>query len=107
MLISTLSTVVSAPTKFENKRKVYLVTNTIAPIISYSLSIPLILNGHYLLALPLAGLFSSSVLLITFFVLNKKWFNFHYFDRHLLKTMLKNWSAIDSNIYNILDISII
>lgn len=89
ILISTLSSIVIAPTRMQNKRKVFLLTNTISPILGYSISIPMLLNKNYLFALPAAGLFTSSIMLIFFYNLNRKWFDFKMINISLIKEMLK------------------
>lgn len=87
-LVSATNQIVAAPTRMQNKRKVFLVTNTVSPLISYLVSIPLILNGYYIIALPIGALISGISLEITFLILNKKWFVFRKFDFKLLKKLL-------------------
>lgn len=89
ILISTLSTIVIAPTRMQNKRKIFLVTNTISPILSYSISVPMLLHKNYLYALPTAGFFTSSMMLLFFYILNRKWFDFKKVNMHLIKEMIK------------------
>lgn len=89
ILIGTTNVIISAPTRMQNKRKVFLITNTLAPIVSYSISVPLLIKGMYVLALPLAGLLSAFSMLITFFILNSSWFNIRKIDKELIKQMLK------------------
>lgn len=89
ILISTLSTIVIAPTRMQNKRKIFLITNTISPILGYSISIPMLFHKNYLYALPTAGLFTSSMMLLFFYILNRKWFNFKKVNISLIKEMLK------------------
>lgn len=72
----------------ENKRKVFLITNTISPILSYGISVPMLLSGHYLIALPMAGVISSLVMEISFGVLNRHWFSLKRFDKKILKQLL-------------------
>ena len=50
--------IISAPTRMQNKRKVYLITNVISSILAYTVSIPLILGGYYIIALPIASMIS-------------------------------------------------
>ena len=50
-LVGGTNAIISAPTRMQNKRRVFLVTNTLAPVLSYSISIPLLLCGHYVIAL--------------------------------------------------------
>ena len=87
-LVSATNSIVSAPTRMQNKRKVFLVTNTVSPILSYSISIPLILAGHYVIALPLAAAISGITMEVAFGVINRKWFSAKLFDKKLLKQLL-------------------
>ncbi|NMA48348.1 MAG: oligosaccharide flippase family protein [Tissierellia bacterium] len=89
IFINTLSGIVVAPTRMQNKRRVFLITNTISPIIGYGVSIPMLLNQNYLFALPLGNLISSTIMLITFYILNRKWFDFKKTSIKLIKEMLK------------------
>lgn len=87
-LIGATNSIISAPTRMQNKRKVFLVTNTLGPVLSYSIAIPLLLRGYYVIALPLATVVSGTTMEITFGVMNHKWFQFSRFDRKLLKQLL-------------------
>lgn len=87
-LLGATNSIVSAPTRMQNKRGVYLVVNTMGPIISYSVAIPLLLAGHYIIALPLSSVISAGVMEITFGILNKKWFSLKLFDRGMLRQLL-------------------
>ena len=44
-LVSATNSIVAAPTRMQNKRSIFLVTNTVASILSYSIAIPLILSS--------------------------------------------------------------
>lgn len=87
-LVGATNSIVSAPTRMQNKRKVFLVTNTISPLLSYSISIPMLLAGHYVVALPLVAVISGLTMEIAFGVMNRKWFNPKLFDRKLIKQLL-------------------
>lgn len=87
-LVGATNGIISAPTRMQNKRKIFLVTNTISPLISYAVSIPLLLKGFYVIALPLAGVVSGLAMEIAFLILNKEWFSFKCFDFRLLKQLL-------------------
>ncbi len=89
VLIGSTNSIVAAPTRMQNKKVIFLITNALSPIISYSIAIPLILNGHYLIALPLAMLISSFILEIAFAIMNKKWFSFKRIRWDYIKSMLK------------------
>lgn len=88
VLVSATNRIISAPTRMQNKRKVYLVANTVSPLLSYGVAIPLLLAGHYVVALPLAGVLSGITVEISFFVMNKKWFSPKLFNKNLLKQLL-------------------
>lgn len=87
-LVGATNGIISAPTRMQNKRKVFLVTNTISPLISYAISIPMLLNGYYTIALPLAAVISGIVMECAFGIMNYKWFSFKRFDFKLLKPLL-------------------
>ena len=88
-LLGATNGIISAPTRMQNKRKVFLVTNTLSPIIGYAVSIPLLLAGHYLVALPLAGIVSSFILEGAFAYMNRQFFSFNRFHGEYLRNMLK------------------
>ena len=87
-LVGATNNIISAPTRMQNKRKVFLVTNTVSPLLSYGISIPLILKGYYVIALPLAALVSAICMEISFYFLNHEWFTWNNRDLKLLKQML-------------------
>lgn len=88
-LVGATNSIISAPTRMENKRKVFLVTNTLSPVLSYSISIPLLFHGYYVIALPLAGCISGVAMEISFGIMNHKWFSISLFDKSTLWTLLK------------------
>lgn len=87
ILVSATNQIVSAPTRMQNKRGVFLVTNTITPILSYAIAILLIKKGYYVIALPVAALCSGFSMELVFLFLNRKWFVPTLFDRKLLKQL--------------------
>lgn len=87
-LVSATNSIISAPTRMQNQRKIFLITNTVSPILSYSISIPLILQGHYLIALPLASAISGATMELVFYFLNHSWFAMRRFNKKYLKQLL-------------------
>lgn len=87
-LVGATNSILSAPTRMQNKRKIFLITNTVSPLLSYSISIPMLLAGHYVIALPLAAVASGAAMEFTFWLLNREWFSFRLFDKSLLKPLL-------------------
>ena len=72
----------------QNKRKTFLITNTLSSLISYAISIPLLLAGFYTIALPLAAVISGVTMEVTFAVLNRSWFDYRKFNFSLLVQLL-------------------
>lgn len=89
ILIGSTNSILQIPTRAQNKRIIFLVLNTLGPVISYSVSIPLLLNGQYVIALPVAAVISALTLEISFWFINKEWFNFRKLDCSILKDLLK------------------
>lgn len=87
-LVGATNSIISAPTRMQNKRKIFLITNTVSPVISYAISIPMLLAGLYVIALPLAAIISGVTMEISFYVLNHRWFEIKRFDKKLLKPLL-------------------
>ena len=87
-LVGATNSIVSAPTRMQNRKKTYVFMNTISPIMSYSISIPLLLSGHYILALPIAALISATISEAIFLYLNRGWFSLKKIDYTYLKQLL-------------------
>lgn len=87
-LVTATNNIISAPTRMQNKRKVFLIVNTVSPFLSYSIAIPLLLKGHYLIALPLASVISGIIIEVTFTCMNHKWFSIKKLDKKMLKQLL-------------------
>lgn len=87
-LVTATNSVFSAPTRMQNHRKTYIIANTVSPLISFGLAIPMLLAGHYIIALPLATVISGVTVELVFWFLNKSWFSLKLFDKELLKQLL-------------------
>lgn len=79
----------AGPSRMQNKRGEYVAINTLTPILLYSVAIPLILGGHYMVALPLGTLVSYAVPALIFWFINKDWFYKGHFDRGYFVQMLR------------------
>lgn len=88
-IIGNMCTVLSAPTRVLNQRKRYIIVSTIAPVITYSIAIFLILEGWYLSALPLASIFSSFIMACVFFYFNRHWFLIRSIKKSMIIDLLK------------------
>lgn len=88
VLVGSTNTILSAPTRMQNKRMIYLITNAASPLLSYAVAIPLLLNGHYIIALPVSGMVAGITMEIAFGILNHSWFSLRRFNPDYLKQML-------------------
>lgn len=87
-LVGATNSILSAPTRMQNKKKIYLTANILSPALAYSIAIPLMNRGYYVIALPLSMLVANLTIEIIFYVLNYQWFSIRKFDMKLLREML-------------------
>lgn len=87
-LVGATNSIISAPTRMQNKRKVFLIANTLGPLISYAVAIPMLLAGYYIIALPLAAVISAVTMETAFGVMNRQWFSLRKWDFRLMKQLL-------------------
>lgn len=88
-MVSATNNIISAPTRMKNKRGIYLLTNTFSSIFSYIVTIPLLLKGHYYIALPIASIISGLIIECVYFIINIHWFRISLFNPVILKQTLK------------------
>lgn len=88
VLVSGNGQIVQAPTRMLNRKRTYIVMNLGTSVLSYAISIPLLLTGDYLMALPIAGLVAAASALSAFALINRGWFSLMSFDSRLLKAMI-------------------
>ena len=89
VLVSSTNNIIAAPTRMKNDRKTYLIINIMTPVISYSITILLIMSKCYLMALPIGALVSGMIMEGAFLLINKEWFNFKTFNVDYLKDLLR------------------
>ncbi len=89
LLISTNSGIVAAPTRIQNRRKIYVVSGLLSSIGGYFISIVLLWGGYSYFGLIYSNIIMGVVLLIFFFVLNTKFFSFGKFDKNIAKELFK------------------
>lgn len=87
-LVSATNGIIAAPTRMQNKRKIYLLTNLMGSVLGYGVAIPLLLQGHYIVALPVGLAVSAFILEVVFGVLNHSWFSMKRIDKKTLKPLL-------------------
>jgi len=89
IIFSALNVILSAPTRMRNRRGIFILINTLAPIVSYGISIPLLLSGHYVAALPLAALVTAFLTCLVYLFLNRSHFRRGKIKMDLAAGMLK------------------
>lgn len=75
--------------KMENYSKAFLKINIIAPIISYSFSIILLVNKYYIVALPVGFIMSKIAGSLYCWYITKDRYSFYFFDIKLVPKLLK------------------
>ena len=88
VLFSGTNSIVAAPTRMQNKRKIYLFTNVFSPAVSYAVATFLLLRGQYLYGLPIGQLLSVFLTELIFIGLNCRWFSLKKVHWSHVKTML-------------------
>lgn len=87
--IGGISSIIGAPTRMRNKRQVYLYTGVSFPLIGFAITYSLIRLGYTYKAIVYSNLVMSGTSLITFYILNRKDFNFTFFDKKIAKELFK------------------
>lgn len=87
-VIGSSGSIVQAPTRMQNKRVTFIVVNFLSSILTYGISILLLIANNYTLALPLGFLFASMISSLVFYALNKSCFNLRKVNFALLKQLL-------------------
>lgn len=88
VLLGATNSIVAAPARMENKRKIYLFTNFFTPLFSYSVALALLLRKQYIYALPIGSLFAAFMTELLFLFINRKWFSIKYIKWYQIKEML-------------------
>jgi O-antigen/teichoic acid export membrane protein len=89
MFIATNKTIIQAPTRMQNKRKIYIISGLISSAGGYLLSIALIYAGYSYLGLIYSNIVTTAILLGFFWILNHKFFIKGKFDKKIAKELFK------------------
>lgn len=89
VILGAITTIIAAPTRMENKTKVYVVINTSKAILYYLVAIGLVWLGYNYLGMIYANLISGLVILFCFLGLNFRHFQLRCFDRGVAKELLR------------------
>ena len=88
ILVSAVGQIIQAPTRMMNQRSAYIAINLGTAVLSYAISVPLLLFGEYLMALPIAAFIAAASSLLLFAAINRRRFSFSAFDSDMLKAMV-------------------
>lgn len=87
--IGGISSIIAAPTRMRNNRKIYLYTGVSFPIIGFIVTYSLIRLGYTYKAIVYSNLVMSVTSLIIFYILNRKDFLLNMFDKKIMKELFK------------------
>lgn len=88
IIISSSNGIIQIPCRVNNERFKFLFLNLSTSVIGYLFAIPLLVNGYYLTALPIASIGAALFSQATFLYFNYRWFNFKLFDFQILKQLM-------------------
>ena len=89
VFLSANRNIISAPTRMQNRRTIYVVSGLSNSIAYYGLAILLVYIGLGYQGLIYGNLIASLGILLFFWILNKKEFHFKLYDKEIAKTLLK------------------
>lgn len=89
VFISVLNSIIYAPTRMTNQRKIFFITGILFPIIGFIITYLCIKIGYTYEALIYGTIGMNVISLITFYILNKKYFSLKIFDKKIAKELLK------------------
>jgi len=89
VVLHTLHSIIAAPTRMQNKRKIYIYTGVLQSSLYYALAIVLIFNGFRYFGLIYSNLISIFFLVLFFYILNRKHFSLHDSDKSIRSELYK------------------
>lgn len=89
VFLSANNAIISAPTRIQNKRKIYIVSGLLNSITYYLLAIGLIMCGFGYKGMIYANLVAAITILLFFILLNRKHFDLNVFDKNIAKELFK------------------
>lgn len=89
VFLSANRNIISAPTRMQNRRTIYVVSGLSNSIAYYAIAVLLVYIGLSYRGLIYGNLIASLGILLFFWILNKKEFHFKLYDKEIAKTLLK------------------
>ncbi|MGL5777566.1 oligosaccharide flippase family protein [Cetobacterium sp.] len=87
--IGGISSIIGAPTRMRNERRVYLYTGISFPLIGFLVTYGMIKLGYTYKAIVYSNVVMSASSLLTFYFFNRKDFSLKMFDKKVAKELLK------------------
>ncbi|MGL5056347.1 MAG: oligosaccharide flippase family protein, partial [Fusobacteriaceae bacterium] len=87
--VGGISSIIAAPTRMRNKRKVYLYTGIGFPAVGFVTTYSLIKIGYTYKAIVYSNLVMALISLTIFYILNRKDFNLKLFDKKIMKELFR------------------
>ncbi|MEN6471861.1 MAG: oligosaccharide flippase family protein [Clostridiaceae bacterium] len=87
--LTTLNTIIAAPTRMRNQRVRFLAVNFITSAFSYAITIVMVYKGFYITAMPLAAMLAVFLSTVVFWYFNRGEFAFKSANGHSMKMLLK------------------
>lgn len=89
ILISSLNSIIVAPTRMRNQRKIFFITGISFPLIGFFITYFCIKIGYTYEALIYGTILMNSISLVVFFLLNHKDFSLKIFNKKVAKELFK------------------
>jgi len=80
---------IQAPTRIQNKRKVFVASGLLSSVCTYALSVILLYLGYSYFGLIYSNIIAAIIMLLFFWILNRKFFTKGEFDKKIAKELFK------------------
>ncbi|MGL5950511.1 MAG: lipopolysaccharide biosynthesis protein, partial [Cetobacterium sp.] len=89
IMLGAISSIIASPTRMRNERRVYLFTGVGFPLLGFLATYSLIKMGYTYEAIVYGSVIMSVVSLTVFYTLNRKDFDFKFFDKKVARELFK------------------
>lgn len=89
VLLGGITSPIQAPTRIQNQRRIFIVSGILSSLVTYLLALVLIYYRFSYYGLIYSSIISSTVILVYFGIINRKFFTKGFFDTSIAKELLK------------------
>lgn len=89
VFLGSIITTIQAPTRIQNKKKLFIISGLISSLVTYILALILIYCGFSYLGLIYSSIIATLALLIFFWSINRRFFSKGVFDKNIAKELFK------------------